>query len=435
MKELSQITACVFDHGLYIPLARHLAKTYKRVLYYSDWETGFPTINGCIIGDGFPEGDIDRCDDIWKLKDEVDVWIFPDIYHAGLQLELESQGRLVWGSRGGDSLEIKREMFHRILGELGMDVPQFTPIMGLTELRNHLMDKEDKFVKISKYRGSMETKKFRNYDLDKGLLDEWEMEFGPAGEQIRYLVFDKIDTELEIGGDTFCIDGKFPSLMLHGLESKDEGYLGAVTKRDEMPDCLQEIFECFTDILKHHHYRNAWSMEVRCVVEEALNYFIDPCCRFPMPGTSAQFNAFSNYAEIIYHGASGELVEPEKNCAFVAECVLTMKGDPWAWGKMRFPKELEDHANLSNCCMIDGAICWPPDEHHEEEIGWLTATGDTIEEVVDKIKELVEFLPEGVSCKNQSLGTLIKEAREAESKNINFTDQEIPRPETAVSVE
>ncbi len=104
MKEVSQVTALIFDHSLFLPLARKLAKTYKRVLYFSPWEEGFPTLNKCIIGDGFP--DIERCNDIWRVKNEIDVAIFPDIQHSGLQLELESQGIAVWGSRGGDSLEI-----------------------------------------------------------------------------------------------------------------------------------------------------------------------------------------------------------------------------------------------------------------------------------------------------------------------------------------
>ena len=34
----------------------------------------------------------------WSVKDEVDLWVFPDLQYAGLQLELESQGAAVWGA-------------------------------------------------------------------------------------------------------------------------------------------------------------------------------------------------------------------------------------------------------------------------------------------------------------------------------------------------
>lgn len=429
MKPINEITACVVDNGLYIPLARHLAKTYKRVLYHTHWETGFPTVNDCIIGDGFP--DIERCDDIWKVKGDVDLWIFPDIYRSGLQKELVSQGRLVWGSRTGDSIEIKREMFHRLLEETGLQVPKFVVKVGLTELREFLKDKEDKYIKISKFRGSLETSKFRNYDLDKSLLDEWELEFGPSGELIRFLVFDKIETELELGCDTFCIDGKFPDLMLNAFEAKDEGYLGTVTEREDMPQSIQDVLTAFGPVMGEHGYRNAFSMEIRHVSDDEW-YFIDGCQRFPMPGTASQFTIWGNYAEIVYEGAQGRVMRPEPTAKFVSECVLTIKSDPWAWGKVRFEGEIADYCHLSNCCMIDGAICWPPDEHHGNEIGWLVATGDTIEELVETMKERVEMLPDGVTCKMTALMDLIQEVHTAHENEIPFTGQEVPEPTIAV---
>ena len=155
MKSVSEITACVIDHGLFLPLALKLAKTYKRVLYYTPWEKGFPVIGDCIIGDGFDQ--IERCNDFWPIKSEIDLFVCPDIQHSGLQLELESQGFAVWGSRNGDSLEINRSKFHRILDELGLEVPEHTEIRGLAALREYLSDKSDKYIKMSKFRGSFES--------------------------------------------------------------------------------------------------------------------------------------------------------------------------------------------------------------------------------------------------------------------------------------
>lgn len=428
MKELSQITACVIDHGLYLPLARHLAKTYKRVLYWSQWETGFPTINDCLIGDGFD--DVERCDDIWSVKNEVDLFVFPDIYHSGLQKELVSQGKPVWGSRDGDSLEIKREKFHRTLGEVGLTVPTYKVCVGMSELRKYLNDKENKYVKISKYRGSLETKKFRNMDLDGLMMDLWQVKYGPAAELLRFLVFDEIPTNLELGADTYNVLGEFPDLMLNGLEAKDKGYLGAVTKRDEMPEQIQDVLTAFAPILGKHDYRNNFSMEVR--VSDDDFYFIDPCCRYPMPGTSAQFNVFKNMAEIIYMGALGELIQPEPKSEFVAECCLSMKSEKGEWSKMRFDESLEPNINLSNCCMIDGAYCWPPTEHHGQEIGWLTTTGDSIKEVVENMRELCGSLPDGADCKTDSLFELLKEVHEAHDEGIPFTDKHVPEPVSAI---
>ena len=424
MKEASQVTACVIDHGLFLPLALKLAKTYKRVLYHTPWEKGFPLLNDCIIGDGFDE--IERCNDIWRVKNDVDLFIFPDIQHSGLQLELESQGKAVWGSRSGDSLEINREKFHRILGEIGLKVPQFTEVRGLDELRKYLADKEDKYIKMSKFRGSFESYHWRSQDFDAGILDVWAVRFGPAQNLVRFIVCEPIETPLEIGGDTYCVDGHWPSLMLHGDEQKDKGYLGTVTKREDMPEQIQAVLEAFSPVLEEYRYRNQWSMELRDDV------FIDPCCRGGLPSTGAQMETWENLSEIIWHGAHGELVEPIPVEEYVAEVILTMKSEKQSWGKTRIPAELEDACKFGGCCKIDGAICFPPDDSHGEEIGWLVVTGPTIEAVSEAMHEKVKLLPEGVHACTDSLYDLIKSIQEGEKEGIEFGEKPVPGPQVAL---
>src|SRR4029077_791809 len=109
---------------------------FGRVLYHTFCEDGFPRIGRCVLGDGFDT--IERCDDPWKAKNEVDCFVFPDIHNSGLQLELESQGKPVWGSRGGDCFEINRQKFHRVLGDLKLEVPPHENITGVTNLAEYL---------------------------------------------------------------------------------------------------------------------------------------------------------------------------------------------------------------------------------------------------------------------------------------------------------
>ena len=203
------------DNGLYLPLAQKLAPSFKRLLYWSEWQESFPTINKRIIGDGF-DG-IERIDDIWEHKNEINLFIFPDIYRSGLQSELKSQGHLVWGSRRGDRLETNRGAFMRVLQEVGLPVPTFQEVKGLAELRSHLKYREDVYLKLSKYRGSFETCHWRSWREDEGMLDSLAVKFGPLQDLMTFYVFDALDTEIEIGADTYCIYGKFPSLMLNGL--------------------------------------------------------------------------------------------------------------------------------------------------------------------------------------------------------------------------
>jgi hypothetical protein len=429
MKELKDVVALVHDHGLFlVPLAQKLAESCKHVYVTSPWETGFSTLNAAILGDGYDN--IDRVDDLWAVKGEVDLFCFPDIQHAGLQLELESQGKAVWGARRGDRQELLRELFLKTLADLGLEVPPHAVRVGLTELGKYLKEKEDCFIKISKYRGSLETTHWRSWALDKELLALWAVRFGPAGEHIRFLVFDKIDTPLEIGGDTYCVDGRWPGQMLHGIEWKDESYFAAVTEREAMPEQIQEVMAAFGPVLGRERYRNQFSMEIR--VKDDVGYFIDPTCRGGLPSTGSQLEVWKNFAEIVWAGANGELVEPEAAAKFAAECILTMKGDKTMWGVTDIPPALRRWMKLSNVCEIDGHACFPPDESQGHAIGWLVATGDTPQETIARMNAQADELPDGINANTECLAYVLKEIHEEEAAGIQFTEQTVPEPAAAL---
>lgn len=422
-------TVLIFDHSLFQPLAQRLVGHFKRVLYHVPVSESFPTLNKYILGDGY-DG-IERVDDIWKVMPEVDLCAFPDIYDSGLQLHLEEIGKRVWGSRTADSLEINREKFLRILGEVGLEVPKFVRIVGLTKLREYLKDHEDVYIKISKFRGTLETTHWRNWAEDEGWLDFMAVKLGPAKDLLPFLVFEAIETDLEIGADTFTIDGQFPSKMLHGLEWKDKGYLGAVTDTDEMPEHTKDVLEAFAPVLKQHRCRNFMSMEIR--VRDDVGYYIDPTQRCPCPGTGSQLALISNLPEVMLAGAAGELVQPEFSDEVVAECVLSCKGPRECWGVVEFPKELKEHVFCGSSCEIDGKICSPPNpDDNDDTVGWLVAKGESIEQVVERMKEYEGMLPDGVSAKTDSLFDLLKEAHKEEDEGIPFIDDTLPKPEIAL---
>ena len=429
MKPVSDVVFCIVDHGLFaVPWAQRLAKEAKHVYLHTPWEEGFSTINKAIIGDGF--AGIERCNDIWKIKNKVDCFVFPDIQHSGLQLELESQGFPVWGARAGDSQELDRELFLKTLKRVGLEVPEHEVVTGLPALRQALRDKEECYIKISFYRGSLETTHFRSWHLDKELLDLWGLRFGPAGDHIRFLVFESIDTPLEIGGDTYCIDGQWPSLMLHGVEWKDEAYFASVSKREEMPEQLQEVMEAFGPVLGEKRYRSQWSMECRVEIEgEKRSFFIDPTCRGGLPSTGSQLELWKNWPEIVWAGAHGELVDPEPAAKFSAESILTIKGDKTQWGVTEIPPELEQWIKLSNACEIEGRTCFPPDDSGSHAIGWLVAIGDTPEETIKKMNEQADLLPSGLNANTECLAYVLQEIHTAEEQGIEFSKQETPPPE------
>lgn len=428
MKAISDVIACVVDHGLFLPLAIELTKHYKRVLYQNAASVdGFPTLNKCIIGDGIDGLDIIRLpEDHWDYKDEIDLYVFPDLYHGGEQLELASQGKAVWGSRHGDRMEVYRGRFLDALMEAGLDVADHEVITGISKLRDFLRTRVDEYVKISTFRGTMETFHWRDWEHDEDWLDHMAVKLGPAKELLNFYVFHAIETDIEIGLDTYCVDGKFPTHMVVGYEYKDKGYFGAVMPQDEVPKQLKEASIAFQKELLSESYRNFISIEVR--IKGDKFYFIDPTRRMPCPAGGSQLKFYSNLGEIIFCGAQGVMAEPEMRAVYACECVMTAKGVKDGWTCIEFPEALKDSVICGSSCEIDGRTCWPPDDSHGEEVGWLVHTGSTPKSTIQGMLDKAALLPDGVTAATESLAQLLKEVETGHEAGVPFTADPLPEP-------
>jgi hypothetical protein len=423
-ENLSGKTFCVFDHfGLFVGLAQRLSKSGARVLYCTPVDR-YDRLNEAIIGDGL-DG-IEWAEELWDNKKETDCFVFPDIRHAGLQNELREQGLPVWGSHQGMSLEQSRIFFLSKLKELGLDVAPHEVVVGVSNLKAFLRDKKDIWIKVSKWRGTWETQHWRSWKQDSQNLDSWAVKFGGKKEKVQFICFEKIETDLEIGADTYCVDGQWPSMMLHGLEIKDAAYFSAVTPREEMPEQILPIMEAFSPYLKEMGYRNQWSMEVR--VTDSKNFFIDATTRGGLPSTRS-FLAAENTAEVIFYGARGEFVEIDYGFKFSAECMVSAKSNEGEWVTVELTPEVREALLAQQCCQDDGQLWYPPIEKGGNHLGWIGATGDTPKEVLEKMNALADELPDGVDAKVEALADAIQEIESEEDQGIHFTDHEMPKPE------
>lgn len=427
-KDVSDVTACVVDHGLFLPLALKLGEQFKRVLYYSPWEKGFPVLNDVIIGDGYESQMVERVDDIWEHLKEIDLFIFLDIQHSGLQQHLESIGKAVWGSREGDDMELKRTYFKELQSSLGMKVPFYDTIRGISNLRSYLKEHDDRYVKISRFRGCMETWHHITYDLSRQKLDQLAVKFGPLQDSVPFVVEAPIKTDIEVGYDGFTIDGQFPAFGVQGFEVKDRALIGAVQKYSEMPDEVTSVNEAIAPALKNYRVRNFFSTEIR--VADGESYLIDPTLRCPSPCIEIQMELWSNLAEFIWAGANGELVDPEPVAMFGVEAVIDHHGDESEWRTLEIPRAAEQWTKIYNCCKHDGLTCIPPLPHSHDSIGFVVGIGDTLEDAISHLKENAEKLKEQpMTIHLEGLYNALSEIHEAEKKGIKFSKDELPEPE------
>ena len=360
MKPTSEVIALVIDHGRFLHVARRLARDYAKVYYWTPTERDCPLVREACIGDGFK--DIMRISKIREVRDECDLFVFPDIGFSDLQLDLIDAGKPVWGAREADTLESDRGKFLEVLMTTDLPVPKYVAIKGLTNLALHLRHEEDKYIKISTFRGDWETLHWTNWREMEGTLDSYAVRFGPLKERITFYVFDAIDTEVEDGVDAYYADGKWPETVLHGYECKDRAYVGTMQKLADLPEEVRRVNDAFGPILNRMSDGGAlkFSTEVR-ITEAGESFFIDPTVRFGSPPSQGECLIIKNLGEIIARGAiEGVCVEPEFDDPFVVQANVTLDGDRTDWNSFKLTDEIDDALKGGFCCQVNGRLALPP---------------------------------------------------------------------------
>src|ERR1017187_181467 len=335
MKPLSDIVACVCDHGRFVHVARTLGKTLGTVYYTSPEERDCPVIRDACVGDGFDE--ITRVKSLWRVKEKCDLFVFLDIGFEDEQAELRDQGFPIWGPGGAGALESNKGLFLKTLAETDLPVPPHIVIKGLTNLSLHLHDVEDVYIKVSKFRGDWETLHWTNWDEMEGTLDSYAVLFGSLKEEITFYVFEKIDTEIEDGVDAYLVGGRWPETVLHGTEIKDKAYIGTMQKFSDLPEEVRKVNETFRPILDKasNGQPMKFSTEIR-ITKDGESFFTDPTCRFGSPPSQGECVLIKNLAEIIARGAIENVcVEPETEDEFVVQVNVSLDGDRTEWNSFK----------------------------------------------------------------------------------------------------
>lgn len=426
MKDVKDITALVYDRGTFFPVAERLARDVKTCYYHKPRAESFQTFAETVRGDGHPQ--VKYLSDIWPVKDEVDLWVFPDCADAGLQAELVSQGKAVWGSRGAADYENLRGKWLTFCEENGLPMPRTERIRGLTNLRLFLQENPEQewFIKISTFRGDMETWGTKSPDATRNKLDLLALKFGPFQDDILFYVQEKLDTDIESGADTYNIRGQWPSKIVLGYEKKGQSYFATWQTRADMPPEVWGVMDKIAPMLAQEQYANFISSEVR--IAEGKSYWLDPCLRVPSPAGEEQLELYGNLSEIIWQGANGILVEPEMAAKFCGEAVISYCGDKEGWKSVKVPEDIQRWIKLYACAHKDGSFHFPPSQD-PEAIGCAVALGDTAKEVVDNLKGLAEALKdELVELHITEIADLFGEIAEAEDEGIPFGDGKVPEP-------
>ncbi len=423
MKSISEVTACVVDHGLFPHIALCMAEQCEHVYYCGPVERVMRKAEDDVVGDGFKN--ITRIESVWQVDEDCDVFVFPDIGFRFEQKKLIRDGKAVFGHHGADVLEVNKGMFMHALEQLGMDVPPHEVVVGMDSLMDYLSQNEDKFVKVSKWRGDWETFHFRNVELDMDYIRGHPYNRSPLRSHIKFYVFDPIDSVIEDGIDSTCIDGRWPKKVLHAMEKKDKSLIGAMQDYSSIHESVREVNDIFGPYLGDKFgYRGPFSTEVR------PPHFNDPTCRFGSPPSQLQTVLIKNLPEIIYRGALGEVVEPEYDDNVGAQVLITSDKEKDEWLTLGFDKALVPFVKSAFSCEVDGVNRIAPNPL-ENWAGWLVATGKSIKEVVENLMEKKDMLPDGFDCDITSMADLLRQLEDAKDEGVKIVEP-IPEPNIVV---
>jgi hypothetical protein len=380
-------TVCCVDCGLFVEFARIIAPAFKRVLYFTEWVSPFPVSNDLIIGCGIPG--ITRIDSIWPHIDDIDLFVFNDVYHGPLQVYLDKIGKRVWGCRSCEELEIFRVASKEHQQALGIPIGPYTVVHGLADLRTFLKAHDDVWIKISKSRGDMETWHSPSYKVSEPRLDELEWRLGAKKKIMEFVVEQDISPAIEVGYDGYSIDGCFPKTAMLGLEAKDDGLLGQVMPYANLPPQAIDLNARLASTFAACRYRGSWSSEIR-ITGDGIGYSIDPCCRQGSPPGELMQLIISNWPDIIWEGAEGNLIEPEFTAPWGAELMMHSPFADKNWVAIDFPPDLRDHVKFRNLTVIDGKYYVAPHATGVAEIGAVVATGASMAEAIDNVRDIAE---------------------------------------------
>lgn len=391
--DLSTKTALVYDYGMYVELARRLAKDFKKVYYYSEWKNCYPTSKPAMVGYGIEEEtpNFEKILDFYKYVDKSDIVIFPDIYNGDLQLYLENKGKTIWGSRRGEDMEMMRYGMYDWLNRHDVTTHEYERIKGIPDLRDYLEKNEYQHVKVSRYRGDMETFYSENYNLIEPKIDEIENNLGPQKYIQEFIVEENLPDCVEMGYDGYNINGDFPSKTIFGLELKDAFYVGEFRNQNDLPKPVLDINNDLKPLLKEYSYKGFFSTEIR-VGSNNIPYLIDSTCRCGNPPSDVYMEMFENISEIIYYGANDILIDPISNKKFGMELMIKSKWAENHWQPIQFDPEYRNNIKIKNLAIINGEYYAVPQTYGLVEFAGVVVIENSIEGCIDKMMEVCESI-------------------------------------------
>lgn len=285
--------ALVFGTNIEFSHVKALADAGVEVYYYTDYVSNFPTFDDYASGYGF--NNIKKIHNPFTMLDKVDKIFTFDVYYGDLFEYLKNEGYDVFGGGSACNLETNRKILKNTLNVLGISSAPYKIVKGYKNVP------VPSVVKISYFRGSIETFILNNEQDKDTVRVKLYKEFGDYIDRMEFIVEELVDTSgmMELGIDAFYNEG-FVFPMLLGLEYKKGVYVGKViNKLTELPKPMQETVIKLDKVLRKMNYKGMLSTEEFVDLKRNKHYFLDITVRGAYPLSLAYPYWIKNYAKVL----------------------------------------------------------------------------------------------------------------------------------------
>jgi hypothetical protein len=296
MKALVIGTGIEFSHIL--ALAEAGVETY----YYTDFISTFPSFDDYASGYGFTN--IKKVHDPFAHIDKVDIVCNFDVLNGDLFEFLKKKGYKTFGGGVATELELNRKALKSALSVIQLQSPPYKIIKGYDNIPVHSV------VKLSIFRGSMETFILKNETQKKNLKTKLEIEFGAFLRDMEFVVEELLDLDknyIEAGIDAFfdAEKGGFLFPLMLGIEYRKGVYIGRVINSfGELPKPMQETLLKLSKILIKAGYRGMLSTEEFVNLKTGKHYFLDLTVRGAYPLSLGYRYAVENFKDVVFDSAN-----------------------------------------------------------------------------------------------------------------------------------
>lgn len=374
---------CADPGGLYVQQCNSLWKKGDIIKYWTSWQADQKWDWYSI---GLNYGHLDKVKYLAEWYSWADAYFFPDVTGQDELVFLKSiyPKKSCFGSALAHKLEQDRWGLKKILKDIDIRFARSERIFGIDELRNYFIKNKDKFIKLSTFRGDVESFYAKDGESIDLKLDEIAQARGPFKNKVEFIIEDAINSDVEIGADLIFSKDDYQKPFLYGYECGKKFYFCHVS--EELPLLLKDVMEKLKPVLKKLDYRSCISTEIKCV-DKNTSYFLDITCRLANP-LCALFNTYiTNWREAVIKTGLGEKVRLNFKHKYLGAMFLNSNHGLQHYIHIEVEDKDLDHIKFVVVGENDGKFY---SIRGADKVAVIVAGGNTIQEVIDIIKKYAD---------------------------------------------